>query len=115
MRRPRPALRVRPLEGRDAPATLVSAHAVTYQDADGDTVTVRVSRPVFDAATVNAVLTFNSGPGAVNGSNAVREQLQTVDFGKLADPAAAAGTNLTVTATRRHGGDGLANVGAVGA
>ena len=40
-RRNRSALRLDHLERRDAPATLVSATKLTYQDADGDNVAVK--------------------------------------------------------------------------
>ena len=54
-------LRLEALEGRDAPATLVGATKVTYQDTDGDTVTVAFSKPVLNAGNVGTIFT---GEGA---------------------------------------------------
>src|SRR5262245_48361995 len=109
----RARLQVEPLEGRDAPATLVSPTTVTYQDADGDQVRVVFSRPVLTPANVNAVLTFNAGK--VDGKNAGRQQLQRMDL-TVVGPAAA-GSALSVTAVRPPGGtgDGLAAVGYIDA
>src|SRR5687767_15989404 len=41
---------IEPLEGRIAPATLVSATVVSFTDLDGDAVTIRFSEPLFDPA-----------------------------------------------------------------
>ncbi|MBO0701067.1 MAG: hypothetical protein J2P46_21910, partial [Zavarzinella sp.] len=55
------SLRLEPLEPRHAPATLVSPTTVTYQDADGDNVTVVLSRPVLTPGNVNTVFHFDTG------------------------------------------------------
>src|SRR3954467_10479861 len=108
-----PALRLEPLESRHAPARLIGPTALTYQDKDGDTVTVAFSRPVLAAFAPGAIFTFDSGPGAINGSTAVQEQLQRIDL--TGTPAAATGTAITVTAVRgpANGGDGFAAVGEI--
>src|SRR4051812_35727143 len=100
-RRPR-CLQVEALEGRLVPATLVSPTVLTYQDVDGDTVTVRISKPVLNSGNVNQVFTF--------GSNSAQQQLQAINL-----PATAAGAAVTVTAVRSaaNGGNGFANVGRV--
>src|SRR5437588_12961822 len=72
-------LRLEPLEGRDAPATLVSPFRVTYQDADGDHVTVTLSKPLLTPANVNGVFEFDVG--AVDGDNTTRQQLRTITVG----------------------------------
>src|SRR5262249_33701981 len=87
---------------------------LSYQDKDGDNVTVTFSKPILTAANVNTVFTFDSGAGAVNGSNAAREQLQKID---LTAVAGAAGTTITTNATRSavNGGDGFPALGRIDA
>src|SRR4051794_4974590 len=106
-----PVLRLEPLESRDAPATLVGLNKVTYQDADGDNVTVTLSKPLLTAANVNTVFAFDVG--TVTGSNAGRQQLRQIALTGIGAPAA--GTAVTVTAVRSpvNGGDGFAAVGRV--
>ncbi|MBO0700461.1 MAG: hypothetical protein J2P46_18835, partial [Zavarzinella sp.] len=105
-----PVLGVDKLEDRYAPATLVSATKLTYQDADGDNVAVTLSKPILTPLNVNALFTFSVG--SVDGNNAAPQLLETISLG-----AAAAGTAVTVTATRSpvHGGDGFAAVGQIDA
>jgi hypothetical protein len=113
IRRQRAArLQVEALESRLAPATLVDAHTVTYQDVDGDRVTVALSRPILNTGNVNQVFLFNTG--LVNGDNSGTQQLQSI---KLAGLATAAGVSLQVTAVRGGGnaGDGFVDVGAIDA
>jgi hypothetical protein len=64
-RRARPRLEA--LEQRDAPAALLGATQISYQDADGDSVLVTLSRPLLTATNVNAVFAFDAG--SVNGDN----------------------------------------------
>src|SRR5262245_55818849 len=99
-------LRVEPLEGRVAPATLVSPTRVTYQDVDGDAVTVTVSRPVLTLGNVNTVFTF--GAGGVSGDNSTPQQLRSINLTTL--EAAAKGMSINVTAVpgAGAGGDGQA-------
>jgi hypothetical protein len=110
--RARPCLEA--LESRLAPATLVNPTTLTYQDSDGDHVTVSFSKPILTADNVNTLFTFSSGASAVNGSNAAREQLRKID---LTSVAGAAGTTITTTATRSRAtvGDGLAALGEIDA
>jgi hypothetical protein len=110
--RSRAILCMEQLETRDAPATLVGANKVTYQDADGDNVAVTFSKPILNAGNVNSVFTF--GSGNVNGSNAVKQQLRVVD---LVGVAGAAGTAITTSAVRSPvtGGDGFAALGQIDA
>lgn len=99
------SLRLEPLESRHAPATLVSPTTVTYQDADGDAVTVVLSRPVLTPGNVNTVFHFDTGD--VSGDNTVKQQLQRIDLTGL--PPAPLG--VRVTATAANGGNGTADVG----
>src|SRR5437667_6522488 len=100
---------VETLESRDAPATMVSPTKRTYQDKDGDSVSVTFSKPILTAANVNTVFTLDSGFGAVNGNNNTEEQLQKIN---LMGVASAAGTTITTRAVRSpvNGGDGFAHV-----
>jgi hypothetical protein len=97
----RPSLEV--LEDRLAPAVLVNPTTVTYQDVDGDTVTVHVSK----GSLTQANFTFNS-PFSFNAP----QQLQLIDLRS----AQFQGANLSVTAVRSvQGGDGFVNVGEIDA
>src|SRR3954447_18649548 len=107
-RKLRTTLGVERLEARDAPATLVGANKVTYQDLDGDNVTVTFSKSFLTAANVNNVFKFNTG--TVDGSNAAKQQLQRIDLTVIGTPAI--GTNVTAAANAsKAGGDGFANLG----
>ncbi len=89
-----------------ASATLVNSTTVTYEDTDGDHVTVKLSKPLLTAGNVNTVFTFDTG--LVNDGVNARQQLQLLDLRSLA----AAGVRVTVTVAP-GGGDRLANVGAI--
>lgn len=104
MRRLPTFLRIDPLESRDAPATLVNASQVEYQDVDGDIVTVKFSKPVLTTANVDSVFQFDTG--LVDGDNTVRQQLQTLDMTSLGN-----GKWVSVKATQANGGDGWVDVG----
>lgn len=105
---------IEPLESRIAPATLVNPTTVTFQDVDGDLVTVKSSKPIFVDATINNVFTFAGGSG-VDGLNGIAQQLQAIDLTQLGTPADATKTNITISAQRSSitGGDGFVNVGAI--
>ncbi len=90
------------LPGLAAPAaapsdevTIVNAKTARYVDVDGDLVTIHVTKGTL--ATSNFTLT----------PEGVGHRLSLVDF--KSDPQFS-GTNLSITAARRPGGDGLANV-----
>ncbi len=106
----RTRLFIEPLEQRRLLATLVTGgKSVTYQDVDGDTVTVAFSKAVLTDSNVNNVFKFNTG--SVNGDNSAAQQLQRVDLTQLG-AAAVGGANITITAKPgANGGDGLVNVG----
>ncbi len=117
-RRPRRSLRYEPsieaLESRYAPATLVSPTTLTYQDADGDNVVVKFSKPLLTSQAV-ADAVFDFSLGSVNGSNVLKQQLRQIDLTSLG--ALAQGTTITVTGTFSpvNFGNGLANVGHINA
>ena len=100
------------LESRTLLASLVSATKLTYQDADGDSVTVTLSRPVLTAGNVNSIFTFNTG--TVDGSNATKQQLRSIN---LVGVAGSTGTTITTVAVRSatNGGDGFAALGEINA
>lgn len=89
------------LEARIAPAAVfVSPTTATYDDADGDHVTVKFTKPILTpgvGGNVNSVLTEN-GAG-----------LFVLNLTGLA----ATGTGISVTAQLAGNGDGFANVGYV--
>ncbi|MGB8169936.1 MAG: hypothetical protein WCF18_20705 [Chthoniobacteraceae bacterium] len=87
-------------------AKLINATTVTYEDVDGDRVTVKLSKPLLTAGNVNTVFTFDTGL-VDDGVNA-RQQLQLLDLRSLA----AAGVSVSVSVAP-GGGDRLANVGAI--
>lgn len=99
------------LEARVAPAKILSPTTVIYTDLDGDLVTLKLSKGLFESNTIaNAVLTFSSGAGAVNDSITTPEQLQLIDL----QTRPVTGLTIMVTAkTTAAGGDSFANVGAI--
>jgi hypothetical protein len=84
---------------------------VTYQDVDGDSVTVKFTKPLLTAANVNSVFTFDAGN--VNGDNGAKQQLRRIDLTVLG--TASNGTGISAIAQRSlvFGGNGLANVGQI--
>jgi hypothetical protein len=85
---------------------------VTYQDVDIDLVTVKISEPVFDAATVNNVFRFDTG--SVNGSKTGPQQLQELDLRPLGSSVNRASLQITAHKTSM-GGNNLVNVGFINA
>jgi hypothetical protein len=100
------------LESRTLLASLVSATKISYQDADGDNVTVTLSKAVLTAGNVNSIFTFDIG--TVDGSNTTKQQLKTIN---LVGVAGIAGTTITTAAVRSSttGGDGFAALGQINA
>ncbi len=92
--------RIEPLESRIAPAAIF-----TFTDPDGDTVTVKTSKGGNGDLAAAGVLTFNLAGN-------VPRQLQKID---LSVNPIFAGTDLTVTAARGPGGDGVTAVGFIDA
>jgi hypothetical protein len=84
---------IEPLEPRRLLATLLTGgKTVTYQDMDGDNVTVAFSKAVLTSGNVNNVFKFATG--IVNDDNSFTQQLQTIDLTQIG--AAAAGTNISI-------------------
>jgi hypothetical protein len=100
------------LESRTLLASLVSATKISYQDADGDNVTVTLSKAVLTAGNVNSIFTFDVG--TVDGSNTTKQQLRTIN---LTGVTGIAGTTITTAAVRSttNGGDGFAALGQINA
>jgi hypothetical protein len=110
--RNRRRLELETLESRWTPATRISETQLTYQDIDGDSVTVTFSKPILTSdAAANVFLAFNTGN--VNGSNTTPQQLQRIDL-RGSGAAAARGTHITVEASA-NGGNGVADIGFIDA
>src|SRR5262249_15736651 len=109
--RSRPALEE--LETRLTPATLLNPNIVTYQDVDGDKVTVTLSKPLLTShAVADQVFDFDSGD--TSSGDATPQALNALKLFALG--AAANNVAVTITAVRgATGGDGLGSVGAVDA
>ena len=102
---------IQPLEARILPATMISPTQLTYQDVDGDNVTVTFSNKILTPTNVNTIFKFNTG--TVDGSNALKQQLRRIN---LAPFVSADGTDITTVSTRSAvGGDGFAAVGEINA
>jgi hypothetical protein len=112
-----------PLEGRIAPAILISPTTVQYKDSQGDIVTVKFSKPLFEAGTgldalLDRVFKFDTGNVRTGGNMDTAQVLQTLDFtGVTVTPldqasSAANGVSVSITAEPANGlGDGLVDVG----
>jgi hypothetical protein len=110
------------LEGRIAPAILLNPSTITFQDLDGDLVTVKFSKPLFTATgaaldtVLNGVFKFSAGGF---GNNATPQQLQLIDLTVIPlvngkNPAS--GTSISVTAAKTSTpaglvGNDLTNIG----
>lgn len=110
-RRTSPFLLIEQLECRDAAATLVGKNRVTYQDTDGDIVTVSFSKPILNVGNVDTIFEFDSG--AVNQDNTFNQQLRQIYLTSLAQ--AAAGLSITSTVRGAVSSDGLAALGEIDA
>ena len=116
-----------PLEGRIAPAILISPKVVQYKDPQGDLVTVTFSKPLFIAgagldATLDRVFKFDTGNVRSNGDANAAQVLQTLDLtGYTTTPlnqstSLVNGVSITIFAETQNGiGDGLADVGFIDA
>lgn len=115
VRRSEPSPAIEPLEARIAPATLVNPTTVTFQDKNGDAVTVTISKPLFTAASVAKVFTFDSAfsTGSAGGVNSTPQQLELLDIAHLGQ--AAKGMNISITAQPVSGSPGVVNVGFINA
>lgn len=102
---------IEPLEERIAPATLVNPTTVTYQDKNGDAVTVSISKSLFTQAKMAKLFTFDTG--AVNGDNTAKQQLESLNIFNLGQ--AAKGLNISITATPVNGSSGIVDVGLIDA
>jgi len=114
-----------PLEGRIAPATLISPTTVMFQDVDGDIVTVKFSKALFDLATdasrlasANAVLKFSTGTVDTVAKTFTPanpgQQLQLIDLTvarSVSNVNVATGTSISVSVVKGASGDGFTNVG----
>ena len=92
---------IEPLESRIAPAVVfVNATTATYDDHDGDHVTVHFTKPILTGGNVATVFNFNAAG-----------DLARLDL----TGASSDGTGVAFTVAKVAGGDGLVNVGAIDA
>ena len=94
---------IEPLEARIAPATIISATTVTFQDIDGDNVTIKVSKPIFTDDLTAANLIDFTGSIFTDGGP---QQLNALFLQNLG--AANNGLDVSITAKRSPitGGNG---------
>jgi hypothetical protein len=116
-----------PLESRIAPANLLNARTIVFNDVDGDLVQIVFSKDVFlgtDTAMLakaNDVFKFNTGTVTHDTTMQGPQQLQLIDLTKLPTVlnvgSIANGASMTITATTPEGGsgNGLADVGLIAA
>lgn len=106
-------LNLQSLETREVPAVRVDPFTLWYKDFDGDSVIVKLSKPLLtDDALANSVFTFDIGN--VDGTTALRQQLRSIGLNIVG--AAAKGTNVTVSSTYfPANGDGFADIGTIDA
>jgi hypothetical protein len=86
---------IEPLESRIAPAMLMSPTQISFLDKSGQLATVTISKPLFTAANVNKVFTFDTG--SVDGTTGTEQQLELFNVVKLG-PAAST-MAITISAT----------------
>lgn len=101
------------LEPRIAPAVLINPSTVKFIDADGDNVTVHISKPLFTEANIKTAFTFEPGHDLPGGD--VGEYLSKFDVKQLG--LAAQGLDIAITAKRSaiHGGNGRIDIGSIDA
>ena len=74
---------IEPLEDRIAPATILNPYTVTFQETNGDTAIVKISKPLFKSATAAGnILNFTTSDGSVEtfGGNSVGESLSQINL-----------------------------------
>jgi len=106
---------IEPLEDRIAPATIINPYTVTFQDADGDTAVVHISKPLFkSAAKAGAILEFATSTGVETFTgNSSPENLSIINLLGRTD---AAGMNISVKVVPQAGvgsGNLHVNVGSI--
>jgi hypothetical protein len=69
------------LEDRIAPALLLNPRTVVFRDLDDRLAEIKLSQPLFNAATIESVLTFDAG--SVDGNDTSPQQLQEINFSGL--------------------------------
>ena len=98
------------LEFRDAPAVLVGQNKVTYEDVDGDNVTVTLSKPILDTGNVAAVFTFNNGFGSSG-----PQQLESINLSGFGTKVNGVAITTSALRSSANHGDGFAALGEINA
>jgi hypothetical protein len=118
---------IEPLEGRIAPAILLNASTLSYTDTDGDLVTVKFSKNIFQfgAAGIDAelakVFKFDNGTAHVAATVDAPQQLRLIDLSAATATGSILGNlnGVSFSVTAEVGGlngvpgDGFAKVGAI--
>ncbi len=111
---------IEPLEGRIAPATFIDGQTISFNDLDGDVVTVHFSKDFLTATNVSDIFKFTNGTLASDFTAQVPQQLQLIDLNRVPVNidtfiSKAEGVSLTVTAVKGAGdvGDDLTKIGAI--
>jgi hypothetical protein len=120
---------IEPLEGRVAPAALINATTITFNDLDGDVVTVQFTKNLFDLTKtasenhLDGIFKFVDAQHTASlFASTDPQQLQLIDLSQVANIVVhnvprnpAFGTGITVTAVHGAGdvGDALTNIGAI--
>ena len=103
--RPRLRLRLETLEPRETPAAM-TGKVLTFLDADGDTATVTLSRPLPNGVSADDVFHFDTG--GVGDGLATPQQLQQIDLTALG----VNGMSVTAKVVKKGAfGDGRVHVG----
>jgi len=105
---------IEPLEDRIAPATIINPYTVTFQDTDGDSAIVTISKPLFKNPTAaGKILVFTTNDGSTEAftGNGVGESLSTINLLGRTD---AQDMSISVKVIPQVGvGNGQVNVGAI--
>lgn len=105
------------LEERIAPAALVhgaltiqNGTTASYTDVDGDKVTVKFNKKIFDlnGDILDEAFAFTASPG-----DSTHFSLSALDLSEVAPFLDLKGLSVSITAQKKAGGDGFVNVGAI--
>jgi len=117
MKPPKHLTHIEPLEDRIAPALILNPYTVTYQDANGDTAVVKISKPLFtNATTAGNILQFTTTVSKATltfTDNNTPESLSNINLLARTD---ATGLNISVTVLPQVGVGNLeVDVGSINA
>src|SRR6202000_1487159 len=86
-----------------------AGNLITYQDGDGDDVTIKLSKShLVTPSNLDSIFHFST---TLDGANTAKQQLQTIDLTSLGTSAEGLGITITAKRDATNGGNGSANVG----